>query len=345
MTRHYCALPGTVIAKRVLSAVALLVLGVVLAGTPDRTASAETPSVVGIRVGDHGATTRIVLDLTAAPTFRIEAAPDGRSVGVVLPHVLWSVPSNRLPSALGPITAYAVEQGGAAGDTRLTLSMNRPVRVIDARPLKPDREYRTHRIVVDIAPLPASATAAPAPTGVPASDGAPAQSGAAAKPPAPSHGEQELDQGIQAIAGTKGKPDFASAFRWFQKAAALGNASAAYNIGELYQSGKGVTQDYVAAASWYDKASQANFPPAQLRLGILLYDGIGVAQDRTRALDLLEKAAAQDFAPAQFHLGILLYDGVGIPPDRARAIELLNMAAAHDYARAKEALAKIEGHP
>ena len=345
MTRPYSTLPDIRIAKRVLSAVVFLVLGVVLAGTPQAAASAEAPSVVSIRVGDHGATTRIVVDLTAAPTFRIESASDRRSVTVVLSNVTWSVPNNRLPSALGPISRFTVEPGGVAGETRFVLSVNRPVGVVASSSLEPDRDYRTHRIVVDIAPLPADTAESPAPAGALASNGSPTPKDATAKPPTPSHGEQELDQGIQAIAGIKGKADFASAFRWFQKASSLGNVSAAYNIGELYQSGKGVTQDYVAAASWYDKASQANFPPAQLRLGILLYDGIGVAQDRTRALDLLEKAAAQDFAPAQFHLGILLYDGVGIPPDRARAVELLTMAAAHDYARAKEALAKINERP
>lgn len=40
-----------------------------------------------------------------------------------------------------------------------------------------------------------------------------------------------------------------------QKQAAQGNASAQYNLGVLYDSGRGVPQDYAKARLWYEKAA------------------------------------------------------------------------------------------
>ena len=111
--------------------------------------------------------------------------------------------------------------------------------------------------------------------------------------------EQALEQGGRAILDHQDYPDYAGAIRWFRKSAALGNAQAAFNIGELYRTGKGVPQDMPTAASWYEKASQSKLAPAQFLLGVLFYNGTGVAQDRVRARELLKQAAAQNYDPAR----------------------------------------------
>ena len=43
--------------------------------------------------------------------------------------------------------------------------------------------------------------------------------------------------------------------KWYQKAAAQGNASAQNRIGDLYYNGNGVKQDYEEALKWYRKAA------------------------------------------------------------------------------------------
>jgi TPR repeat protein len=45
---------------------------------------------------------------------------------------------------------------------------------------------------------------------------------------------------------------------WYQKAAEQENAGAQYNLGNMYDFGKGVLKDAKQAASWYQKA--AEFP-------------------------------------------------------------------------------------
>ena len=42
---------------------------------------------------------------------------------------------------------------------------------------------------------------------------------------------------------------------WLEKAAAQGFADAQYNLGVLYEKGKGVAQDFKTAAAWYAKAA------------------------------------------------------------------------------------------
>ena len=49
-----------------------------------------------------------------------------------------------------------------------------------------------------------------------------------------------------------------AARRWYEKAAAAGNASAMNNLGTLYDGGRGVRQDYAEARRWYEKAAAGN---------------------------------------------------------------------------------------
>ena len=40
--------------------------------------------------------------------------------------------------------------------------------------------------------------------------------------------------------------------KWYRLAAEQGNARAQYNLGAMYDNGKGVPQDYVRARMWYN---------------------------------------------------------------------------------------------
>jgi TPR repeat protein len=44
---------------------------------------------------------------------------------------------------------------------------------------------------------------------------------------------------------------------WYQKAAGVGNGTAMYNIGVLWEGGLGVAQDRNQAIDWYRKAAAA----------------------------------------------------------------------------------------
>jgi hypothetical protein len=59
------------------------------------------------------------------------------------------------------------------------------------------------------------------------------------------------------------KNDDAEAFRWYQKAAALGNAEAMYNLGLMFEYGRGVQKDEAESTRWYRKAADAGHKFAQ----------------------------------------------------------------------------------
>ena len=77
--------------------------------------------------------------------------------------------------------------------------------------------------------------------------------------------------------------NYTEAFKCFQKVAEQGNASAQFNLGVMYENGRGVKQDYFKAVEWYQKAAEQGNASAQSNLGYMYYDGEGVRQNYTKA--------------------------------------------------------------
>ena len=77
--------------------------------------------------------------------------------------------------------------------------------------------------------------------------------------------------------------DPATAFTWFQKAAAEGHTLAEHSIGNAYAVGRGVAQDRAAAVTWWLKAAAKGDAVPQLRLGESYEQGHGVAVDLAAA--------------------------------------------------------------
>jgi hypothetical protein len=81
------------------------------------------------------------------------------------------------------------------------------------------------------------------------------------------------------------------AAHWFRKAADGGLAEAQYNLGLMYERGRGVPKDERDAAAWYSRAAAGGQSAALERLGLFYRDGRGVAHNATRATLLLYGAA------------------------------------------------------
>ena len=62
-----------------------------------------------------------------------------------------------------------------------------------------------------------------------------------------------------------------------------GHADAQYNLGVMYDNGRGVPQDYVKAAKWYRLAAEQGHADAQHNLGVMYVHGQGVPQDHVQA--------------------------------------------------------------
>ena len=78
--------------------------------------------------------------------------------------------------------------------------------------------------------------------------------------------------------------------QWYRKAAEQGFAQAQYNLGVMYENGRGVRQDYIQAVQWYRKAAEQGIAQAQYNLGLMYAKGEGVRRDHKIAKEWFGKA-------------------------------------------------------
>lgn len=86
---------------------------------------------------------------------------------------------------------------------------------------------------------------------------------------------------------------------------------AQYNLGLMYEKGKGVEQSYEEAKIWYLKAADHNDYYAFYRLGRLYENGWGVPQSDSVALSWYEKASDEGCRYAQKKLKLWQNECVG----------------------------------
>jgi uncharacterized protein len=130
--------------------------------------------------------------------------------------------------------------------------------------------------------------------------------------------------------------DYATALHLISALAGQGDADAQFNLGLLYNKGKGVTQNYVEALKWYGLAADQAHPGAQLNLGVMYKNGKGVPQDYAEAVKWYRLAADQGIAEAQYNMGIMYKNGQGVPKDYVQAHMWFNLAASQFSAWKKE---------
>ncbi|MBS9479168.1 sel1 repeat family protein [Ancylobacter sp. VKM B-3255] len=110
-------------------------------------------------------------------------------------------------------------------------------------------------------------------------------------------------------------------------AAAKGNSAAAYNLGLIYLQGAVAPKEPATAAEWFKQAADADQPDAVYALATLYRDGNGVPKDPLESARLLARADDLGNVVATTELGILVFNGAGVPKDEARAAALFRKAA------------------
>lgn len=132
---------------------------------------------------------------------------------------------------------------------------------------------------------------------------------------------------LPAVAQPAPRPgSFSEAMRWYQDAAAAGNARAQFLLAVKYEAGIDAPKDLVAARSWYARAAEQNHPLAQFKLALMLERGLGGMADPIAAVGWYEAAAQVGLAPAQYNLAVAYLNGAGAKRDRARAFAWLALA-------------------
>ncbi len=126
-------------------------------------------------------------------------------------------------------------------------------------------------------------------------------------------------------------------------AAEQGDASAQFNLGDMYANGEGVPQNDAEAVRWYRSAAELGLAFAQFSLGITYANGEGVPENDAEAVRWYRAAAEQGLASAQFNLGVMYDNGEGVPENDVLAYAWFNLAAAQGFEPARETKDQLSG--
>ena len=121
--------------------------------------------------------------------------------------------------------------------------------------------------------------------------------------------------------------DWATALKEWKPLAEQGLAVAQYNLGLMYEKGKGVPQDDKEAARLWILAAEQGYVDAQYNLGVMYNNGNGVPQDYEEAVRWYQLAAEQGDAKAQGNLGAMYAFGKGVIKDYVYAHMWGNIAS------------------
>ena len=134
--------------------------------------------------------------------------------------------------------------------------------------------------------------------------------------------------GVQARVDAIERGGSATTMREWLSAAAAGDAKAQYNLGVIYDHGKGVPEDDAEAAKWFRLAAEQGDAMAQFNLGLMYSNGEGVPNNDAEAVQWYRRAAEQGDGRAQVHLGLMYAQGKGVPQDPVQTYAWWSLAAA-----------------
>jgi FOG: TPR repeat, SEL1 subfamily len=132
------------------------------------------------------------------------------------------------------------------------------------------------------------------------------------------------------------KGDYATALKEFMPLAEQGDASAQYNLGQIYRQGLGVPEDYKTAVKWNTLAAEQGHAKAQYNLGMMYDNGQGVLQDYKTAVKWYILSAEQGHAKAQYNLGVTYALGQGVIEDKVYAHMWANIANSNGHENGKK---------
>ncbi len=130
------------------------------------------------------------------------------------------------------------------------------------------------------------------------------------------------------------------AIKSYQLAADAQLPLAYYNLGLIYQSGKGRPVDMEKAVSWYEKAAEKGQADAMEQLAKLQWAG-QLNGGHSKALTLFKKAADLKQRDALYQMGLFAETGVLTDFDMNKAVNYYHQAAQQGDQKASLALARI----
>ncbi len=138
---------------------------------------------------------------------------------------------------------------------------------------------------------------------------------------------QDFQKGLDAF----NKQDYASALREWRPLAEKGNASAQFNLGAMYDLGRGVPKDAKEASKWYRLSAEQGNADAANNMGMNYRLGLGVPRDDKESVRWYRLSAEQGNASGQANLGLAYDIGAGVIQSNVYAHMWLNVSASNGH--------------
>jgi TPR repeat protein len=156
------------------------------------------------------------------------------------------------------------------------------------------------------------------------------------------HALAQFDVGFMYESGRGVRRNDQEAVIWLRRAAEQGLATAQQNLAMMYQDGRGVQRDDQQAVVWLRKAADQNDVMAQFNLGVAYANGRGIQKDDQQAAIWFRKAADQGLDTAQISIGLMYARGQGVPKDERQAVFWYRKAANQGNKRAQVMLEELQ---
>lgn len=121
-----------------------------------------------------------------------------------------------------------------------------------------------------------------------------------------------------------------------------GNKEAQYDVGIMYEKGRGVDRNPRKAVHWLGEAARQGHATAMAELGIIYFEGNGVSPDYAKAFSLLSSASTQHIPSAEFYLGRIYEQGKGTRRNLNVALQWYRRAAKDGYYPARGKIAELQ---
>lgn len=120
---------------------------------------------------------------------------------------------------------------------------------------------------------------------------------------------------------------YLEAIEYWKKAAAAGDAGAAYQLAVEYFDAKIVERDLVVAVTYLKQAAEADDPRALTELAHYYDNGTGVPRDLEKAAKLYLRAAQYGVPSAMLNIAAMLKSGEGIEQDKIEAYKFYELSS------------------
>lgn len=136
--------------------------------------------------------------------------------------------------------------------------------------------------------------------------------------------------------------DVATAVQWYQRAAQQDLDVAQQHLVRIFRQGEGtVAPNPVESTKWLERLAQGGNVPAMADLGTAYLQGVGVEKNAKIAHDWYLRGASRGNGEALFNLGLLYQTGYAGDPDFKRAFDYYSRAANGNSGRAMMALGDL----